>query len=238
MSESFRPTRAELSEVFKAPRLRRSMERLFDFVPNDIEDAKLLAVLSEIVSSARASAAQDAAEQAIRLAQLLPIRDDEPQEVFLPPFAQSESALITVWGAAEISDQIAASASTAYDITLASLNGGSGVTLGANYIEVSSSGVYEVAYSLPFYRNSASANVWAWVRVNGSDATDSSLAYLHNPTERLMVSRTTILELNTGDQVGLAWATDNTGVQIDAIAATSFAPKVTGELSVIMRGIE
>lgn len=136
------------------------------------------------------------------------------------------------------SDQTAASANTAYPLTYTA-GISEGVTNGtpASRLVFEESGQYMISFSAQISSTSGSTvNFWFWPRVNGSDVAGSTMMNaLHNNGAVLVVSRSSIFELNAGDYLEAMWATDSTNGLLKASAATAFAPAAPATTIAITR---
>ena len=88
------------------------------------------------------------------------------------------------------------------------------------------SGLYNFSVNLQLLSNSASAkNGWFWFRKNGADiANSASLVTLSGNNESKSIHKSDFISLNAADYVEVVFAVDNTGLFLDATAATAFAP--------------
>ena len=135
-------------------------------------------------------------------------------------------------------DQTAAVINTAYALTYTA-EISSGITNGtpASRIVFEEAGEYMISFSAQISSTSASTvNFWFWPRVNGSDVTGSTMKNaLHQNGATLVVSRSSIFDLNAGDYLEVMWAVDSTNGFLDATAATAFAPAAPASTIAITR---
>ena len=135
-------------------------------------------------------------------------------------------------------DQTAAVINTAYALTYTA-EISSGITNGtpASRIVFDEAGEYMISFSAQISSTSASTvNFWFWPRVNGSDVTGSTMKNaLHQNGATLVVSRSSIFDLNAGDYLEVMWAVDSTSGFLDATAATAFAPAAPSSTIAITR---
>ena len=135
-------------------------------------------------------------------------------------------------------DQTAAVINTAYALTYTA-EISSGITNGtpASRIVFDEAGEYMISFSAQISSTSASTvNFWFWPRVNGSDVTGSTMKNaLHQNGATLVVSRSSIFDLNAGDYLEVMWAVDSTNGFLDATAATAFAPAAPASTIAITR---
>lgn len=118
--------------------------------------------------------------------------------------------------ASDLTDQYATATNTPTIVKWNTLDSGSGFTLNPSYTATClESGVFKIDYSLQ-YANTANAphDVVVWLKVNGNDVPRSA-SKITLPTRKsamvpsyaLMYSTVTF-EVQTGDTIGLWWATD------------------------------
>jgi len=135
-------------------------------------------------------------------------------------------------------DQTAAVINTAYALTYTA-EISSGITNGtpASRIVFEEAGEYMISFSAQISSTSSSTvNFWFWPRVNGSDVTGSTMKNaLHQNGATLVVSRSSIFDLNAGDYLEVMWAVDSTNGFLDATAATAFAPAAPASTIAITR---
>ena len=107
----------------------------------------------------------------------------------------------------------------------------------ASRIVFDEAGQYMISFSAQIASTSSSTvNFWFWPRVNGSDVTGSTMKNaLHQNGSVLVVSRSSIFELNAVDYLEAMWAVDSTTVFLDATAATAFAPAAPASTIAITR---
>jgi hypothetical protein len=93
-------------------------------------------------------------------------------------------------------------------------------------ITVSQAGFYQIAVSNQYTSsNSSSKDVQTWLRVNGTDVPDSnSYVTLNGNGVNVIFSTTYSLSLLAGDYVQVMWASGDTAVSINNIAATAYSP--------------
>jgi hypothetical protein len=125
-------------------------------------------------------------------------------------------------------DITAAANNTAYKVALSSVTL-DGITLTgtpATEITFSEPGVYLLAFSAQITSTSSSTVTFRfWPRVNGTDATGSTIvATLHQNGASTVVSRDAIFTVAANDVLNVMWAVSNTAGSLEAHAATAFAP--------------
>ena len=135
-------------------------------------------------------------------------------------------------------DQTAAVINTAYALTYtAEISSGIANGTPASRIVFDEAGEYMISFSAQISSTSASTvNFWFWPRVNGSDVTGSTMKNaLHQNGATLVVSRSSIFDLNAGDYLEVMWVVDSTNGFLDATAATAFAPAAPASTIAITR---
>jgi hypothetical protein len=134
-------------------------------------------------------------------------------------------------------DQVAGAINTATAVTWDSFVLGRGVSLGspASRVVFERKGVYEMDVSVQLSSNNANQkNVWLWYRVNGTDVPSSAVIETETANNGFAsISRTEFFELSAGDYVELMFAVDDTGLFINADAATAFAPAAPAAIATI-----
>jgi hypothetical protein len=119
-------------------------------------------------------------------------------------------------GASDSTDQYATASNTPTIVKWNTLDTGAGFTLNPSYTATALvSGAYKIDYSLQ-YANTANAahDVVMWLRVNGVDVANSA-SKITIPARKsagvpsyLLAYSTVPFEVETGDEIGLWWATD------------------------------
>ena len=131
-------------------------------------------------------------------------------------------------------DQTPSAANTADAVTWSSALIASGISIGtpASRIVAANAGLYNFSASFQLTSGSASVkNVWLWYRKNGTDIANSALiTSMDSGTAVRAPSRSLLISLAAGDYVEVMWASDDTNVTLDAIAATAFAPAAPAAL--------
>lgn len=126
------------------------------------------------------------------------------------------------------SDQTPAAVDTAYTLTFDNTEISNGVVIGspASRIVVPESGLYSFTVTIQLTSgNSSAKNVWVWFRKNGADIANSSRLVtmdINNGYVPITVQETISLAAN--EYVELVFASSNTAVTVDTVAATAFAP--------------
>jgi hypothetical protein len=126
------------------------------------------------------------------------------------------------------SDQTASSTTAAYAITYDVTDISDSVYLdGTSKLTVTHPGVYNLQFSIQFTNTDTQIHdVDVWVAVNGSNVSNTnsrfSVPNSHGGTDgHLIAALNVFLSMQSGDYVELYWATNNTGVRIEHIAAAS-----------------
>ena len=125
-------------------------------------------------------------------------------------------------------DQTPAAANTAYPVTFNNTEISNGVVIGspASRIVVPESGLYNFTVTIQLTSgNSSAKNVWVWFRKNGTNIANSSRLVtmdINNGYVPITVQETISLAAN--EYVELVFASSDTAVTVDTVAATAFAP--------------
>lgn len=126
------------------------------------------------------------------------------------------------------SDQTPAAIDTAYAITFDATNISNGVVIGspASRLVVPESGLYKFDATIQLTSGSASAKtVWLWTRKNGTDSPNSArLVTMDINSGYVPVSLVETISLGANEYVEFMFASDNTAITVDNVAATGFAP--------------
>ena len=122
----------------------------------------------------------------------------------------------------------AAAANTAYAITLTQLFA-NGITLTGSPttdITFTEGGLYQLAFSAQISSsNSSVVDIRFWPRINGTNATGSTIvANLNANGSTNLVARTAMFRVSAGDIMKVMWATNATHGFLEAHAATAYAP--------------
>jgi len=125
-------------------------------------------------------------------------------------------------------DQTAASANTPYKLTYTP-SVAHNITNDATYPErivFEEGGEYVINFSAQISSaSSSSVDFYFWPRINGVDATGSTMVNtLKNNGARLVVSRSALFNFSAGDYIEVMWAVSDTNGFLDATAATAFCP--------------
>ena len=125
--------------------------------------------------------------------------------------------------------QIAASTNTAYPIGWDSLAFSNGITLNpsdSSQIVFEEGGKFILSFTAELKSSSGSTkNIWLWPRVNGVDIPGSTMkTSLSINGQDIVVSRSAIFQIESGQYFQAMFAVDDVNIWIDAPAATAFAP--------------
>ena len=125
-------------------------------------------------------------------------------------------------------DATPADIDTAYALTFDNTEIAEGISIGspASRIVVSQSGLYQFNATIQITSNNANAkNVRVWFRKNGSDiANTSRLVTININGGYVPVTMSEFFSLAAGDRIEIAYASNDTGITVDNVAATAFAP--------------
>ena len=137
-------------------------------------------------------------------------------------------------------DVTAAATNTAYAIQFDTPTGAEGISLDGTdptKIVFAEGGEYLLMFSAQIASTSSSTvNFYFWPRLNGTDATGSTMKNaLHQNGATLVVSRAAKFDVTAGDYLQVMWAVDSTSGFLDASAATAFSPAAPASTLAITR---
>jgi hypothetical protein len=137
-------------------------------------------------------------------------------------------------------DITAATINTAYAIQYDAPTGNVGISLDGTdptKIVFAEAGEYLLMFSAQISSTSSSTvNFYFWPRLNGTDATGSTMKNaLHQNGATLVVSRAAKFDVSAGDYLQVMWAVDSTSGFLDASAATAFSPAAPATTLAITR---
>lgn len=125
-------------------------------------------------------------------------------------------------------DQTPALTNTAYALTFDNTETAEGVSIGspASRIVVVQSGLYQFNATVQISsQNSNAKNVWVWFRKNGTDIANSArLVTININNGYVPVGLAEFFSLAANDYIELMFASNDTGITVDNVAATAFAP--------------
>jgi hypothetical protein len=86
--------------------------------------------------------------------------------------------------------------------------------------------MYQLDFSCEIVSSSGSSkSIHIWPKVNGVDAPNSTItSSIQNNGDRLVVARSSIFTMASGDYLEAYFAVSSTGLSIDGSAATAFCP--------------
>ena len=126
------------------------------------------------------------------------------------------------------SDQSPAVVNTAYALTFDNTEIAEGLSLGSptSRIVVSQSGLYQFDATVQISSSNSNAKtVWLWFRKNGTDVANSArLVTININNGYTAVSMSEFFSLAANDHIEIMFATDDTAITVDNVAATAFAP--------------
>ena len=137
-------------------------------------------------------------------------------------------------------DQTAATANTAYAMTMDTTDFSNGVTLSnSSRMNVKNTGLYNFQWSGQFENtDSQDHDVRVWIKVNGTNLTGSTGFFAvpskHGAVDgRALVGWNYYLSLNANDYIELWWETDNILVSLQAYAAGTNYPSTASLITTI-----
>lgn len=127
----------------------------------------------------------------------------------------------------DTTDQTLAAADTAYAVTFNTTDVSHGVTVvSSSQITAANPGLYSITVSLQVTSsNASSVTVYSWIAKNGTDIANSrrDLTIKANGDTKVMTLHYQV-SLAATDYIEIMWAGSSTSMNLDAIAATAFAP--------------
>jgi hypothetical protein len=130
----------------------------------------------------------------------------------------------------DTTDQTAAAINTPYAMTFNTTDISVGVTRGTptSRIYVDTANVYNIQFSAQIDTTVATSHLmWIWLRVNGTDVPNSaSQVRTQGNNDALVAAWNFLVQLNQGDYIELMWATDSTGVFLNAATSAAFRPAI------------
>lgn len=126
-------------------------------------------------------------------------------------------------------DQTPAAIDTAYTLTFDNTEISNGVSIGspASRIVVPQSGLYRFNATIQLTSgNSSAKNIWVWFRKNGTNVANSArLVTMNINSGYVPIALEETISLAANDYVELVFASSDTAVTVDTVAATAFAPE-------------
>jgi hypothetical protein len=127
--------------------------------------------------------------------------------------------------------QTAAATSTAYPVKFNTTESTNSILVANDgssnptRLTVNESGIYNFVFSLQVYNSGGSAgDLWIWIRVNGDDIPYSMGRVSVSAGQYLIQSWNFFPTLVSTDYFQLMWATSDTNIKLQTIAAPAFAP--------------
>jgi len=127
--------------------------------------------------------------------------------------------------------QTAAATSTAYPVEFNTTESTNSIRVdndgssNPTRLTIDESGIYNFVFSLQVYNSGGSAgDLWIWIRVNDVDVPASMGRVTVSAGQYLIQSWNFFPTLVTDDYFQLMWATSDTNIKLQAIAAPAFAP--------------
>jgi hypothetical protein len=125
-------------------------------------------------------------------------------------------------------DATPAAIDTAYALTFDNTETAEGISIGspASRIVVVQSGLYQFNATIQISSSNSNAKtVWLWFRKNGTDAANTArLVTININNGYTAVSMSEFFSLAANDHIEIMFATDDTAITVDNVAATAFAP--------------
>jgi hypothetical protein len=126
--------------------------------------------------------------------------------------------------------QTAAAINTAYGMTFNTTSVNYGVYLGTptSRVYVDNTATYNVQFSAQLSNTDVSAhNIYVWPRINGSTNNPAiKIQVAASSTAAAVAAGAFVINLTTNDYFEIMWSTDNTGVRLSPIAASSPVPAI------------
>lgn len=141
----------------------------------------------------------------------------------------------------DTTDQTAALANTAYAMTFNTTDLSLGVTVGTptSRIYVDTANIYNIQFSAQIDTTIATDHLlWIWLRKNGTDVPDSAGQVRTKGNNYATIAAWNyLLSMNEGDYFELMWAVDDTGVYLNASAASGFHPAIPSIILTVTNNI-
>jgi hypothetical protein len=161
-------------------------------------------------------------------------------KIVLIPFSDAAEADSAPYGAfQDDTDQVAANTTTAYPMTLNTTDYSNGVYLSnSSRMNVRNYGIYNLQFSTQFVNTDNQIHdIDIWFRKNGTNIASSNSRYSvpnsHGGVDgHIIAALNFFIELNANDYMEIMWATDNTAVSIQQLAART-SPDTPATPSVI-----
>lgn len=125
-------------------------------------------------------------------------------------------------------DQTPAAINTAYAVTFDNTEISNGVVIGSptSRIVVPQSGLYQFDTTVQLTSgNASSKNIWLWLRKNGTDLPNSArLVTMDINSGYVPITIIETISMAANDYIEIMFASSDTAVTVDTVAATAFAP--------------
>jgi hypothetical protein len=139
----------------------------------------------------------------------------------------------------DITTQTISNIALAYKVPIGNTSISSGVSISNSNIVVTTSGVYDIQYSIQFTNtDNANHDIDVWVRINNINLPDSNSRFtIHSRNSnpggamgKLIAVTPIVTSLNASDTVQIMWATDDIGIAITTFAeqTSPIRPKTPG----------
>jgi hypothetical protein len=126
--------------------------------------------------------------------------------------------------------QTAAAINTAYGMTFNTTSVNYGVSIGTptSRVYVDNTATYTAQFSAQLSNTDVSPhNIYVWLRVNGSTNNPAiKIQVAASSTAAAVATGSFVIDLTTDDYFEIMWSTDNTGVRLSTIAASSPVPAI------------
>jgi hypothetical protein len=162
--------------------------------------------------------------------------------ILFAPTTASASNIALPYGAwQDDTDQVAANTTTAYPITLNTVDSENGITVvSGSQLKVAYSGLYNVQFSLQISNiDNATQDVSIWFRKNGTDIPNSNSAFGLAPRKNatdpyhIIAAMNFFVDLAKNDYIQIMWSTTNVLVTIDAKAAQTSPTRPTTPSAIV-----
>lgn len=113
-----------------------------------------------------------------------------------------------------------------FDTTVSNYNVYVGTT--TSQIFVDNTATYNIQFTAQLSNTAVTAqNIYTWLRVNGTASTSAAkILVAASSTAAAVAARNFVINLTAGDYFEIMWSTDNTGVRLSAVAASSPVPAI------------
>ena len=136
-------------------------------------------------------------------------------------------------------DVTAAAINTAYPITWNSTLISDGISLGtpASRIVVDEAGFYLITFTVQITSNSSNSKMLKfWPKLNGVNVPNYTInVSVSSNGDTIAMTRDALMSLSAGDYIEAYWATNDTDVALEAVAATAYSPAGASVLVSMMR---